>query len=256
VSILTALTGKVCVVTGAARGIGEATLTYLVKQGAVAVGVDRDVELGEKVASNLGENASFVYADVTDGDSVDAAIESVVSRHGGVHGLVNNAGVAAYFDAATMTDEDWDGVFAVDLKGVWRCVKAVLPVMRAQGMGSIVNISSIHARMTEAGSFPYAAAKAGVCGLTRSLALDEGRLGIRVNTVCPRYVRTRLVDQFFDQQPDPAAARERVDDVHPMRRIVEPGEVASVVAFLLSDASSGMTGSEVTVDGGLSARFA
>jgi NAD(P)-dependent dehydrogenase (short-subunit alcohol dehydrogenase family) len=254
--VVVALTDKVCVVTGAARGIGEATLERLVRRGATAIGLDVDADLGEKVAASLGKRASFRFADVTDGASVDAAFESILSEHGAVHGLVNNAGVAAYYDAATMTDDEWDGVFAVDLKGVWRCSKAVLPIMRAQGGGSIVNISSIHARMTASGSFPYAAAKSGVCGMTRSLALDEGRHGIRVNAVCPGYVGTRLVDEFFDQQADPAGARAQVAQLNPLRRILEPQEVAGVVEFLLSDASSGMTGSEVIVDAGLSARFA
>lgn len=244
---MAAVASKVYVVTGASRGIGAATLARLVRHGATAIGLDVDGELGEKMATSLGEQASFHAVDVTNGETVDAVFDAIVSAHGAVHGLVNNAGIAAYYDAATMTDDQWDRVFAVDLKGVWRCTKAVLP---------IINISSIHARMTAAGSFPYAAAKSGVCGLTRSLALDEGRYGIRVNTVCPGYVRTRLVDEYFDQQPDPEATRARVTELHALHRIVEPDEVAGVIEFLLSDASSAMTGSEVTVDAGLTARFA
>lgn len=251
-----ALTGKVCVVTGSAQGIGESILRIVAGQGAIAVGLDRDIERGERAVAEIGDRAGFRYADVTDGKSVDVAIAAVLAEHGAVHGLVNNAGVAAYFDAATMTEQQWDDVFAVDLKGVWRCSRAVLPAMRAQSGGSIVNISSIHARMTQPGSFPYAAAKAGVIGLTRSLALDEGPHGIRVNAVCPGYTRTRLVDEFFDAQPDPSAARSDVLAVHPLGRIVEPDDVAQVVAFLLSDAANGMTGSDVAVDAGLSARFA
>jgi NAD(P)-dependent dehydrogenase (short-subunit alcohol dehydrogenase family) len=169
---------------------------------------------------------------------------------------VNNAGVAAYHDAAQMSEDDWDGVFLVDLKAVWLCCRAVLPTMRAAGSGSIVNISSIHARMTSAGSFPYAAAKSGVSGLTRSLALDEGPRGIRVNAVCPGYTRTRLVQEYLDQQEDPAAAERAIAAAHPLRRIAEPPEVAAVVTFLASDESSFVTGTEVYVDGGLSARFA
>jgi NAD(P)-dependent dehydrogenase (short-subunit alcohol dehydrogenase family) len=179
-----------------------------------------------------------------------------VRRHGAVDILVNNAGVNAYFDAATMTEAEWDSVFAVDLKGAWLCAKHALPHMRRRGCGSIVNIASIHARLTMAGMFPYAAAKSGLVGLTRSLALDCARDNIRVNAVLPGWTRTRLVEEWFRMQPDPAAAEQRILDVHPMARIATPEEIASVVAFVASDDASAMTGASVSVDCGLGIRFA
>ena len=170
--------------------------------------------------------------------------------------LVNNAGANAYFDAAAMTEAEWDAVFAVDLKGAWLCCKHALPAMKRAGAGSIVNIASIHATLTMAGMFPYAAAKAGLVGLTRSLALDAARAHIRVNAVLPGWTRTRLVEEWFRMQPDPAEAERRVLAVHPLGRLSTPLEVANLVAFVASDEASAITGAALAVDGGLSARFA
>src|SRR5437762_3191865 len=148
--------------------------------------------------------------------------------------LVNNAGVNAYFEATAMTEAEWDAVFAVDLKGAWLCCKHALPAMKRGGAGSIVNIASIHASLTIAGMFPYAAAKSGLVGLTRSLALDYAPANIRVNAVLPGWTRTRLVEEWFRRQPDPAAAERQVLGVHPLRRIATPAEIANLVAFVAS----------------------
>jgi NAD(P)-dependent dehydrogenase (short-subunit alcohol dehydrogenase family) len=179
----------------------------------------------------------------------------VLKTHGRIDVLVNNAGVNAYFDAVEMTEPQWESVFAVDLKGAWLCAKHVLPGMQARGRGSIVNIASIHSSLTIAGMFPYAAAKSGVIGLTRSLALDYAPSGIRVNAVSPGWTRTHLVEEWFAMQPDPAAAEASVMKVHPMRRIATPAEIANVVAFVASDEASAMTGAAVAVDCGLGVQF-
>jgi NAD(P)-dependent dehydrogenase (short-subunit alcohol dehydrogenase family) len=253
------LGGKIAVVTGGAQGIGAAIVDTFLTEGARAAFLDRDVQRGRRTERELTSESGaplFLPCDVGDAADVADSMGRVLDRFGRIDILVNNAGVAAYFDAAKMDEDDWDQVFRVDLKAVWLCCRAVLPAMRAAGAGSIVNISSIHARMTSAGSFPYAAAKAGVCGLTRSLALDEGPHGIRVNAVCPGYTRTRLVQEYIDAHEDPAAAERAIAEVHPLRRIAEPAEVAAVVAFLSSDEAAFVTGTDVYVDGGLSARFA
>jgi NAD(P)-dependent dehydrogenase (short-subunit alcohol dehydrogenase family) len=220
---------------------------------------DRDETAGLETARALaaeGRDVSFVTADVTDETAVARAVAGALARHGRIDVLVNNAGVNAYADAETMTEAEWDAVFAVDLKGAWLCAKHVLPGMRARQSGSIVNIASIHATLTIAGMFPYAAAKSGLVGLTRSLALDCAPQGIRVNAVSPGWTRTHLVEEWFALQPDPAAAEASVMRAHPMRRIATPEEVARVVAFVASPDASAITGASIAVDCGLGIQFA
>jgi len=243
------LLDKVAIVTGGSRGIGRAIVEKFAAEGARVTCFDRD-------EAGTPERVTFVAADVTREGEVARGVADVLSRHGRIDILVNNAGVNAYFDAEAMTESQWDAVFAVDLKGAWLCAKHVLPAMRARGRGSIVNISSIHATLTIAGMFPYAAAKSALVGLTRSLALDYAPLGIRVNAVSPGWTRTRLVEEWFGMQPDPAAAEASVLKVHPLRRIATPMEVANLVAFVASDEASAITGASLAVDCGLGVQFA
>jgi NAD(P)-dependent dehydrogenase (short-subunit alcohol dehydrogenase family) len=253
------LNGRSALVTGGARGIGRAIVQRLAMDGARVTFCDLAAAEGEATARDLGSagsSVSFVAADITREADVMRLVAAAVDRHGTVDVLVNNAGINAYFDAATMTESEWDSVFAVDLKGAWLCAKHAIVHMRRQRRGSIVNIASIHARMTMAGMFPYAAAKSGLVGLTRSLALDCARDNIRVNAVLPGWTRTRLVEEWFRMQPDPAAAEAQVLEAQPMGRIATPEEIASVVAFVASDDASAMTGASVSVDCGLSVRFA
>ncbi len=255
------LSGKVAIVTGGAQGIGRAIVEVLLREGGRVSFLDTDRELGEATRAELEaifpeRPPHFHHCDVTDSGQISAAVDGVVGADGAVDVLVNNAGVAAYFDAAEMTEEEWATVFAVDLKGLWLCCKHVLPTMRRAGSGSIVNIASIHARMTQRGAFPYPAAKAGVVGLTRSLAVDEGSHGIRVNAVSPGYTRTQIVEDFLLKQDDPAAAEAEILEVHPLGRIGTVAEIAEVVSFLASGRANFITGAEVAVDGGLSVRFA
>jgi NAD(P)-dependent dehydrogenase (short-subunit alcohol dehydrogenase family) len=253
------LEGKIAVVTGGAQGIGRAIVEKFAQEGARVSFFDRDEPGGSATARELrdaGARVSFARADVTREADVGAAIEEVVRREGGLDVLVNNAGVNAYFDAIAMTEAEWEAVFAVDLKGAWLCSKHALPAMKRKGRGSIVNIASIHANLTIAGMFPYAAAKSGLVGLTRSLALDYAPSNIRVNAVLPGWTRTRLIEEWFRLQPDPAEAERKVLAVHPLGRLSTPMEVANVVAFVASDEASAITGAALSVDGGLGARFA
>ncbi len=253
------LLDKTVIVTGGARGIGRAIVAKCADEGARVVFLDFDEAAATAALPALrqaGRAVEFLRADVTKDAEVSAAIAEVQRRHGRIDVLVNNAGVNAYFDAATMTEADWDSVFAVDLKGAWLCAKHVLPSMRERRAGSIVNIASIHATLTIAGMFPYAAAKSGLVGLTRSLALDCAPLGIRVNAVSPGWTRTQLVEEWFRLQPDPAAAEAGVMRAHPMRRIATPEEVANLVAFVASDEASAITGASLAVDCGLGIQFA
>src|SRR5438128_4905814 len=253
------LAGKVAFVTGGARGIGRAIVEKLAAEGAVVTFVDLDEAGGKEAVRELtanGVRAVFRRADVTSEADVQRAIEEVARAAGTIDVLVNNAGVNAYFDATEMTEAEWDRVFAVDLKGAWLCAKHALRAMKRAGRGSIVNIASIHATLTMAGMFPYAAAKSGLVGLTRSLALDYAPLGIRVNAVLPGWTRTRLVEEWFAMQPDPVEAERHVLDVHPLRRIATPAEIANLVAFVASDEASAVTGAALAADCGLGIQFA
>jgi NAD(P)-dependent dehydrogenase (short-subunit alcohol dehydrogenase family) len=248
------LENTVAVVTGGASGIGRAIVERLHVEGCRVACLDLDRTRGEELRDRLG--VMFVPCDVTRETEIAAALNTVAAALGPVGMLVNNAGINAYGDAGEMTEAEWDRFFAVDLKAAWLCTKHALPQLRQCGGGAIINIASIHSFLTTRGMFPYAAAKSGVVGLTRSLALDHGHEGIRVNAVCPGWVRTRLVQEWFDQQPDPAAAELSVLAAHPIGRIGSPEEIAGLVAFLGSDDATFFTGAALLVDGGLSARFA
>jgi NAD(P)-dependent dehydrogenase (short-subunit alcohol dehydrogenase family) len=252
--LVNALANKVALITGGSNGIGRAAVRRFVDEGATTCFLDLDSDAGEVVARRTG--GRFYRCDITIEADVAAAVGDVIGRHERIDVLVNNAGINAYYDAVAMTPEQWDEVFAVDLKAAWLCAKYVLPSMRSARGGSIVNIASIHAFLTTDGMFPYASAKAAVVGMTKSLALDEAVHGIRVNAVCPGWVRTRLVEEWIERQPDPAEAEQRVLDAHPLGRIGTPEEIAALIAFVASEDASYITGAALLIDGGLSARYA
>jgi len=250
------LAGKAVLVTGGAQGIGAAIADAIVDEGGSVALLDIDVS-GEETAARVAARgtARFYSCDVRSFDDVQRTINAAEQELGRFDGLVNNAGVNAYFDAVEMTEEQWDSVFAVDLKAAWLCAKATLPSLIEQ-RGSIVNMSSIQARLTIEGFFPYAAAKAGLEGLTRSLALDYAAAGVRVNAVAPGYTDTRLVQEWLDLQPDREATLESVLQSIPMRRLAATREIADAVVYLLSDRASAITGATLAVDCGLGVRFA
>ncbi len=242
------LDGQHVLVTGGSRGIGLATVEKALAEGARVTSFD----IGR--GPDLGDSALALTADVTRAADIARAAGQAVARFGPVTGLVNNAGKNAYADPVTMTEAEWDDVFSVDLKAAWLVARAVLPGMIAAKAGSIVNVASVHADMTYPGMFPYAAAKAGLVGLTRSLALEVGPHQIRVNALSPGYTETYLVKEFFERQ-DPTL-RDKVLAAHAMRRMAQPSEIANCIVFLLSEEASFVTGSNWQVDGGLTARFA
>ena len=235
-------------VTGGSRGIGLATVEKALAEGATVTSFDINA------GPDLGADVLFLTANVTQAADITRATAEAVARFGPVTGLVNNAGKNSYADPVTMTEAEWDDVFSVDLKAAWLMARAVLPGMIAARKGSIVNIASVHADMTYPGMFPYAAAKSGLVGLTRSLALEVGPQQIRVNALSPGYTETFLVKEFFDRS-DPGL-RDKVLAAHAMRRMAAPSEIANCIVFLLSDEASFVTGANWRVDGGLTARFA
>ena len=252
------MSSPVAIVTGGSRGIGLATVERLLTDGARVAFCGRDAEAGRAALAQLGDppEAVFLPCDVSREAGVRELVAVCAERLGRPTLLVNNAGVNATFDATTMTEAEWDAFFAVDLKAAWLCAKHVLPHLLEAGGGSIVNVSSIHAVVTRDSFFPYAAAKAGLVGLTRSLALDYGRRGIRVNCVCPGFTRTRLVEESLGLAADPEAAERDMVAAVALGRIGDPSEVASVIAFLASPDAAYVTGATLFVDGGLTARRA
>jgi NAD(P)-dependent dehydrogenase (short-subunit alcohol dehydrogenase family) len=252
------LSGEVAVVTGGSRGIGSAIVELFLEHGAAVMFCGREESTGREVEAQLDqpERVAFRPADVSSEADVAQLVEECADRFGPPSILVNNAGVNANYDAVAMTEEEWDRFFAIDLKAAWLAAKHVLPHMKRAGRGSIVNVSSLHAFVTLEGFFPYAAAKSGLLGLTRSLALDYGMHGIRVNVVAPGFIRTRLVQQSIDRAPDAQAAERDMVAGVALGRIGAPEEVAQTVRFLVSREASYITGASIVVDGGLTARRA
>ena len=202
---------------------------------------------------DASDQAFFVQGNVGVVAQMQDVHAAITKEFGDVNGLVNNAGRNAYYDPVEMTETQWDDFMNVDFKSIWVTAKLCLPAMRKAKKGAIVNISSIHARMSYPNYFPYAAAKSGILGLTRNLALDEGKNGIRVNAVLPGFTLTPLIEDYFALNPE---KRAEALSVQPMGRMAEPIEIAKVITFLLTDDASFVNGADWIIDGGLSGRFA
>ena len=243
-------------VTGGGRGIGAAIVEKCISEGATVSFIDLEEEEAKSLLKKLDQDKKllFVKGNVCSVEDLKRLCDSAREKFGSITGLVNNAGRNSYADPVTMTEQQWEDVFDVDLKAAWLTAREVLPDMITNKRGSIVNIASVHANMTYPSMFPYAAAKSGLVGLTRSMALEVGVHQVRVNALSPGYTETFLVKEFFDRN-DPSL-REKVLDVHPMHRMAEPSEIANCVAFLLSTEASFVTGANWIVDGGLTSRFA
>ncbi len=239
--------GRLAVITGAAQGIGRAIAEEFIAQGARVVVADLNVEVGQKTADEIG--AGFVEIDVTDTTSVRAAIKRAILEWGHIDIWVNDAGIAFNAPAEQMTDEQWQRVIDVNLTGTFRCCREIAPSMIERGHGAIVNIASMSGMISNhpQPQCAYNASKAGVILLTKSLAGEWARTGVRVNSVSPGYIRTAILDQVEQQQPESTAVWFRET---PVGHAGLPAEVANVVAFVASDKASFMTGSNVVVDGG------
>ena len=251
------LKDRVAIVTGAAKGIGKGIATVFSKEGAKVVVVDWDADAGEGTAEEIrrsGGDASFVRCDVSDEQQVRAMVQAALDAYGRIDILVNNAGIGVYKSVLDATSEDWDRCLAVNLKGVFLCSKYVIPHMQAVGKGAIDNISSVHAHATVNGVAPYAASKGGVTALTRNMAIDYGPT-IRVNAIAPGWVLTPLIQSIFDSYPDPEEQRRIVEQRQVMKRIGQPEDIGYAAAFLASDEASFITGTQLFVDGGLTAQL-
>ena len=240
-----AISGQVALVTGASRGIGRAIAQLLAERGFRVVGTATSESgaagIGEALAAHAG--CRGIVLDVTDGDAVGTSIDAVVRDLGALHVLVNNAGITRDQLSMRMKDEDWDVVLATNLSAVFRASRAAIRPMMKQRYGRIVNITSVVGASGNAGQANYAAAKAGVAGMTRALAREVGSRGVTVNCVSPGVIDSPMVAGLFDA--------DRISQLIPLNRMGKPEEVAAVVAFLASDAAGYITGQEVPVNGGM-----
>jgi len=243
--------GRVAVITGAAQGIGFGIATRLAEEGASVAIVDLDETAAASAAAKLGGAPHIgVGADVSDAEAVDAAIERVVSELGGIHVLVNNAGITRDNLLFKMTEVDWDLVMGVHLKGAFLMTKAAQKHFVEQKYGKILNLSSVSA-LGNRGQANYSAAKMGVQGFTRTLGIELGPFGINANAIAPGFIATEMTDATAARlKMDVDEFRKLNAEANPVRRVGFPEDIAAAVAFLCSDEASYITGQTLYVDGG------
>lgn len=249
------LHGRTAVVTGAASGIGRAIALRLAEEGA-AVTVNDVTAAGCETAERIiasGGRARFVQADLRQEREAGRLMQEAAAQWGSLDILVNNAGVTGATNVVTASDEEWERVMDINLRGAWYCCKHAIPLMAKREGGSIVNISSTHTLRTQFNHFPYHAAKGGLQAMTLGICVDFGSQGIRANNICPGFIMTPLARSFLDSFPDPQWKERMMLEAHPLRRLGTPEDVAAATAFLASDDAAFISGTTLVVDGGRSA---
>jgi 3-oxoacyl-[acyl-carrier protein] reductase len=241
------MAGQIALVTGASRGIGRAIAHALAAQGMKVIGTATTdagaANIGEALAAH--EGCRGVCLNVNDGRALDASIDAIVKEHGELHVLVNNAGITRDMLSMRMKDDDWDAVIDTDLKAVFRASRAAIRPMMKQRYGRIVSITSVVGASGNAGQANYAAAKAGVAGMTRSLARELGSRGVTVNCVAPGFIETDMTKALSEAQTSALMAQ------IPLGRLGHPSDIAHAVAFLASPQAGYITGTELHVNGGM-----
>ena len=245
------LEGKVSLITGGGSGIGKASALAFAREGSKVVVADVNVDGGDetvRLIQDTGGEATFVRADVSNASDVSAMVDHAVQTYNRLDCAFNNAGVSGGPGRIhEYTEDDWSRVLDINLTGVWLCLKYEIIQMLNQGGGAIVNTASVMGLVGGSRSPAYGATKHGVVGLTKTAAVDYAQSGIRVNAVCPGYIRTPMIEQGILLDP---GGEERVVSRHPMHRLGTPEEVAETVVWLCSDAASFVTGHAMAVDGG------
>ncbi|MDR3684664.1 MAG: 3-oxoacyl-ACP reductase FabG [Geothrix sp.] len=242
------LDGKVALVTGASQGIGEAIAKQLAAQGATVVCAARTLRKLQEVADAIaaeGGKADVLEVDLSDGASVRAAVATTLERHGAIHILVNNAGITRDKLLIQMKEEDWDAVIDTNLKGAWTAIQAVIKPMMKQRWGRIINIASVVGQMGNPGQANYVAAKAGLIGLTKSVARELASRNVTANAVTPGYIETAMTAGL------PENVKAEFTNQIPLGRMGTAADIASAVVFLASDEAGYVTGQVLSVNGGL-----
>ncbi len=249
------LKGKISLVTGGGSGIGRASALAFAREGAKVVVADVVVDGGEETLGMIkkaGGEAIFVKIDVSKAAEVEAMVNKAVETYGRLDCAYNNAGVEGSWVSTTeYTEENWERVISINLKGVWLCLKYEIAQMLKQGGGSIVNTASVAGLVGTPEASAYVASKHGVVGLTKTAALEYAKLGIRVNAVCPGAIRTPMLERVISTQPQLA---ESATAMEPVGRLGSPEEIAEAVVWLCSEAASFVTGHAMAVDGGMVAQ--
>ena len=245
------LQGKVAIVTGGSRGIGRGIVERFVAEGAHVLATAR--RLPEKTMP-AGDNLAFIAADVARTEDAARIVAYAVERFGGLDILVNNAGIQLQKSLEETSEAEWDEVMAVNVKGIFLCTRAALPALRRRGGGAIINIGSYDGFLADPNFSAYCASKGAAHALTRAMAVDLGRDGIRCNVICPGWIETEMVEDYIAHLPDPVAARASIESLHPVGRTGRPADIASLALWLASDESSFFTGQQFVADGGFTAR--
>jgi len=246
------LDGKIALVTGGGRGIGRGIVDRFLEEGAQVAIVQRR-SLDDALAAH--PRVAHVTADLSDPSAIATAVEQVVERFGGIDVLVNNAGIMFERSISEIRLDEWDLMMAVNLRTPLFLAQAVVPSMRERGGGSIVTIGSIEGIAANPQHAAYCASKAGVHGLTRAMAVDLGPDGIRCNAIAPGWIASDLSETYLEAQPDPGAARDALNRLHPVGRVGRPTDVGDLAVYLASDRSSFLTGEIVVLDGGRTAKL-
>jgi 3-oxoacyl-[acyl-carrier protein] reductase len=242
------LAGKVALVTGGAQGIGRAIAFLLARNGADMAVSDINLEKAQDTAKEIeeaGRRAMAIRVDVANSEEVERMVQTILERFGHIDILVNNAGIARDRLILRMTEEDWDAVLNVNLKGTFNCTKAVVKHMSRQRSGKIVSIASVVGEMGNAGQANYSASKAGVIGFTKTIAREFAQRGINANAIAPGYIETSMTDVL------PEKSKEELKRLIPLDRLGRPEDVAEAVLFLVSETSSYITGEVLNVNGGI-----
>lgn len=249
---------KVVIVTGAGAGIGKGVAQVFARAGARVIVNDINRKTGAQVAGEInaeGGEAIFVHGNVAKASDGIRMVETARKKFGALHTLVNNAGIFVLKGLVDTTPEEWDRTMSVDLRSIYCCSRPAIPLIEKSGGGAIINIASVHYRSTLAGFAAYAAAKGGVVGATRSIALELAPRQIRVNAICPGFTETEIYKQWLNTFPNPKKKDAECRKLQPTGKLSQPEDIGYATLFLASDLGRMITGTTLIVDGGLTARL-